>query len=223
MTTPPDPTAQSGNSEMTRSALVRASLKLFGQKGFEGTSTREIAAAARANIGSIAYHFGGKEGLRAACAAYIVQTVQGVASQALAAEAAPVDANAARARLHLAAERLVSFVVARPEAGEIVQFVLREMAHPTDALDTIYDGVFLPVHARLCGLWAMATGQRAEAEHTKIAVFTMIGQAVYFRIGREAVLRRMGWSEIGPDEAAKILAVVHANIDAALSQSGGKP
>ncbi|TIX80566.1 MAG: TetR family transcriptional regulator, partial [Mesorhizobium sp.] len=57
-------------ADMTRAALVRAALKLFGRQGFDGTSTREIAAEAKANIGSIAYHFGGKEGLRAAAADY---------------------------------------------------------------------------------------------------------------------------------------------------------
>src|SRR6476646_4285583 len=69
--------------ELTRAALVQAALKLFGRQGFDGTSTREIAAEAQANIGSIAYHFGGKEGLRAACASFIVETIQKVAAQAL--------------------------------------------------------------------------------------------------------------------------------------------
>ena len=70
-------------ADQTRAALIRAALKLFGRQGFEGTSTREIAALANANIGSIAYHFGGKEGLRAACADYIVETIGGIAGPAL--------------------------------------------------------------------------------------------------------------------------------------------
>ena len=68
------PTILPPSAEQTRQALIRAALKLFGAKGFDGTSTREIAAAARANIGSIAYHFGGKEGLRLACADFIVES-----------------------------------------------------------------------------------------------------------------------------------------------------
>ena len=39
-------------SDQTRLALIRAALKLFGAKGYEGASTREIAAAANANIGA---------------------------------------------------------------------------------------------------------------------------------------------------------------------------
>ena len=71
----------------------------------------------------------------------------------------------------------------------IVQFVLRELSSPSPALDRIYDGVFDPLHRRLCLLWQRATGEPAESDATKLTVFTLIGQVVYFRIGREAVLR----------------------------------
>jgi AcrR family transcriptional regulator len=52
-------------------ALIHAALQLFGSKGFDATSTREIAGMAKANIGSIAYHFAGREGRRLAAAAYM--------------------------------------------------------------------------------------------------------------------------------------------------------
>ena len=214
--------ASSPSAEQTRQALIRAALKLFGTKGFDGTSTREIAAAANANIGSIAYHFGGKEGLRAACANFIVATIQSIAVQALKPEPeAPKSEAAATAQLNAALDRMVTFIVAAPEAGEIVQFVLRELAHPTAALDIIYGGVFEPTHRRLCQLWAEATGEEAESERTKITVFTMIGQVIYFRIGRAAVLKRMGWSDVGPTEAAAILAVARQNLAAMLAVRKG--
>jgi TetR/AcrR family transcriptional regulator, regulator of cefoperazone and chloramphenicol sensitivity len=204
---------------MTRAALVRAALKLFGRQGYDGTSTREIAAEAKANIGSIAYHFGGKEGLRTAAADYIVDTIQTIAAQAVGTAQAtpPTGPEAAQAQLFTALERMVAFIVARPEAGEIVQFVLREMSHPTAALDRIYNGVFEPTHRRLCLIWEQATGEPAESERTKLTVFTLIGQVIYFRIGREAVMRRMGWREIGDVEATKVMAVTSDNLSAILA------
>ena len=105
-------------ADQTRAALVRAALKLFGRQGFEGTSTREIAALAKANIGSIAYHFGGKECLRAACANYIVETIGGVAGAAMAEATGEMhDAETAQARLNAVLEAMVGFIVARPEAA----------------------------------------------------------------------------------------------------------
>ncbi|MGB3386656.1 MAG: CerR family C-terminal domain-containing protein [Pseudaminobacter sp.] len=218
---PPVPSA-----DQTRLALVRAALKLFGSKGFTGTSTREIATLARANIGSIAYHFGGKEGLRLAAADHIVETIQSIAGQALggfdAISEPAATPEAARAQLHAALDRMVLFIVAQPEAGEIVQFLLRELSHPTAALDRIYSGVFEPVHQRLCRVWEVATGEPAESDRTKLTIFTLIGQVVYFRIGREAVKRRMGWEALGPAEAALVTSVAKDNLDAMLAFRKGK-
>lgn len=205
-------------ADQTRAALIRAALKLFGRQGFEGTSTREIAALAKANIGSIAYHFGGKEGLRAACANHIVETIGGIAGAAMAETAGGAQGeDAARARLNTVLEAMVGFIVARPEAGEFVQFVLRELSQPSEALDIIYDGVFEPVHRSLCRIWAEASGEDAESERTRITIFTLIGQVVYFRIAQAAVMRRMDWDKVGPAEATDIIAVVRSNIDAILS------
>lgn len=204
-------------AELTRAALVQAALKLFGTQGFDGTSTRQLAAEAHANIGSIAYHFGGKEGLRAAAADYIVETIQAVAGQALGDAPTSGSPEAAQAQLFAALERMIGFVVVSPQAGEIVQFVLRELTHPTAALDRIYDGVFEPTHRRLCRLWEQATGEPAESEATRLTVFTLIGQVIYFRIGREAVMRRMGWHEIGAVQAAKVLAATSGNLGAILA------
>lgn len=49
--------------ELTRMSLLEAALFFFGERGYEGAGTREIAARAGCNQGLIAFHFGGKEGL----------------------------------------------------------------------------------------------------------------------------------------------------------------
>lgn len=209
------------SAERTREALIHAALRLFGEHGFDATSTRAIAAAAQANIGSIAYHFGSKEGLRTACAQYIADTISQVAGRALGDLTADpsqlkIGPDKAMAKLVEAAEALVGFIVARPEAGEIVQFILRELSHPTEAIDVIYEGVFEPAHKHLSALWEAATGDPAESEYARIAVFTMIGQIIYFRIAREPVKRRMGWKDIGPREASSVVAVASDNLKAVL-------
>lgn len=40
-----------------------AALKLFVEKGYDGTSIRDVADAANVNLAAISYHFGGKAGL----------------------------------------------------------------------------------------------------------------------------------------------------------------
>lgn len=212
-------------AEQTRAALIRAALLLFGRNGFDGTSTREIAATAKANIGSIAYHFGGKEGLRMAVADYIVGTVHAIAGRAReqVPEGAALSGEAAERAMIAMIERMFDFFVVKPEAGDIVPFVLREMAGPSPAFDRIYRGMMEPLHLHCCRLWEAATGEPADSEETRINVFMMIGQILYFRLAREAVRRRMDWPDIGPQQGAKIAGIAVGNVRTLLAaRKGGK-
>lgn len=58
--------ATDGGTGDGRQRLLKAALKLFGDKGFDSVSVREIAAASDVSIGLIKHHFGSKEGLRTA-------------------------------------------------------------------------------------------------------------------------------------------------------------
>jgi len=46
-----------------RARLLEAAAALFAEKGFDAVSVREITRRARANLGAVTYHFGGKEAL----------------------------------------------------------------------------------------------------------------------------------------------------------------
>jgi AcrR family transcriptional regulator len=51
-------------SETTsREKLIRSAERLFGERGFEGVSVRDIANDAKVNSALVGYYFGGKEGL----------------------------------------------------------------------------------------------------------------------------------------------------------------
>jgi AcrR family transcriptional regulator len=47
----------------TREALLAAAASLFAEKGFEKVSLREVTGRAGANVASVKYHFGSREGL----------------------------------------------------------------------------------------------------------------------------------------------------------------
>ena len=67
-TTKPKPPAtaqrnQRSDGAEARTRLLHTALRLFADKGFAKTSTREIAQAAGVNIAAISYYFGDKTGL----------------------------------------------------------------------------------------------------------------------------------------------------------------
>lgn len=51
------------NGQHAREKILLAALGLFAEKGYAGTSVRDVAGAAGVNLAAIAYHFGDKAGL----------------------------------------------------------------------------------------------------------------------------------------------------------------
>ena len=201
----------------TRTAIIEAAMRGFGERGFAATGIREIAALAGTNVASISYHFGGKEGLRAACAEHIVKVMGQVLAAARTAEAPPANPETAERMLAALVHTLVRFLLLDPQARLVAGFLLREMTEPSPALDTIYEGLLEGVHRRVCALWSAATGEPAESEAVRLAVFAAIGQIVYFHVGRPVVQRRMDWPTIGPAEARAIAETVVQNLAARLA------
>ena len=71
----------------TRERILRTAERLFAERGFNGVSVRELAAAAQANIASIGYHFDSKEGLlsevyRRHCEPLIAERLRGLKAAA---------------------------------------------------------------------------------------------------------------------------------------------
>jgi TetR/AcrR family transcriptional regulator, regulator of cefoperazone and chloramphenicol sensitivity len=205
-------------AEVTKRSLILAGLRLFGEKGYDATSTRELAAAANANIGSIAYHFGGKSGLHRACGEEVAAIMQRVAGPALAAAGnlSGLTPHAARSLFPMLLRRVAAFLLTGHQSDLVVPFILREMAHPGEAFEAIYTAMVEPVHTRLCAIWQAATGESAAAEATKLAVFAMMGQLIYFRIGASAVSRRLGRENYSAADVNAIVAVIERNIAARL-------
>jgi TetR/AcrR family transcriptional regulator, regulator of cefoperazone and chloramphenicol sensitivity len=199
----------------TRKAIVEAAMRGFAEKGFAATATREIAAMAGTNVASIAYHFGGKEGLRLACAEEIVELMGAVLEQTRRAEI-PHDPEAARTVLAALVRRVVGFLLLDPQARPLAGFVLREMAAPSPALDLIYGQLFEPVHRRACAIWGIAAGRDAESAAVRLAVFATIGQIVYFNFARPVIERRMDWAGIDAAEAEAVADTIVRNLHARL-------
>ncbi|MHA1597576.1 MAG: CerR family C-terminal domain-containing protein [Alphaproteobacteria bacterium] len=201
----------------TRAALIEASLRLFGDKGYDAASTRDIAAAANANIASIAYHFGGKEGLRLACAEAIVAKFRDIAGSATVDSDPGGDAEKATAMIEAALTAMIRFIVVNPEARPIAAFMMREMGQPSAAIDLIYAEMMYPFHAALCRLWGVATDDDPESPETRLAVFSLLGQVAYFRLAQPIILRRMNWKAVGPSQADQIIATITGNLKAQIS------
>ncbi len=196
--------------EGTALLLIEAATRLFAQKGYSATSTREVAAAAGANLASIAYHFGGKEGLRRACGIEFTRKL----GETLASVEQPdeLTPEIATATLHGIIRAIVPAVVGSEQAQAMVSFILRELFEHGPTADLIYERFIDPAHRRFCDLWAIASHSDPEDPELKLRVFSMIGQVLYFRVASPFVIRRMGWRHLRASEIKAITDLLLANL-----------
>lgn len=118
-----------GGGNATRERLLSVAERLFAEKGVKGTSIRDIAAEAGANLGAINYHFGTKDEL---ARAVIIRRIDPL--------------NAERLRMLDAAE-----AAAAPPAGNGapgLEAVLRAFIDPTIRLCT-ESPAFMKIAGRL--------------------------------------------------------------------------
>ncbi|WP_176085441.1 CerR family C-terminal domain-containing protein [Martelella sp. HB161492] len=199
----------------TRQALISTALKLFGEFGYNAVSTRQIADMANANIGSIAYHFGGKPGLMRACAKYVIAAMeQQFGHSAL--DPIPEDITRAEARKELldSLPILITKISDRQDAEQISSFMMRHISQPGEAYDILYEEFLQPLQTRLSTLIGRATGRDPASEEVRVLTFTMMGQSTYLRQCKHTVKRSLGWEKLGPDEGKLLLKVLETNFNA---------
>ncbi|EPC01997.1 hypothetical protein L861_20305 [Litchfieldella anticariensis FP35 = DSM 16096] len=180
----------------TQEKLIHAGIQLFGELGYKATTTRMIADAAEANIGSIAYYFDNKHGLYLAAARYIAGQLRqrlrlDEAIMANDAGGEP-DRQTAMAALQDMTRHMVKVFTEDDECRQWLLFVMREQVNPTEAFDILHAQAFGTVQAILSTLIAILTGRSRDDRRVIVETHTLVGQIVFFLICREPLLRRLG-------------------------------
>lgn len=138
--TKPHPAALTQN---TREKLIQAAKHLFAVCGYDGTSVKEIAKAARVNISLISYHFQGKEGLYCACLEAFGKAHLARAQRIL---THPASLEEFRIRLHLFVEEIF---VAHLDEPEVARIVMRECELQMPIAKEVFQSTFLKVYETL--------------------------------------------------------------------------
>lgn len=202
-----------------RQKLIDAALLVFGENGFSGASTRAIAAQAGVNIAAIPYYFSGKEGLYLAVADHIADQIASrmgaglVLAERLGDEPSTSDEQRRETMLQLA-DSFVLMMVGSEEAALWARFIVREQFDPTAAFEILYERIMGPSYVAIGKLLGPLLGLPADSEEMKLRVFSLIGQALIFRVARSAVLRRLGWDNYTAGRLDQIRAALRSNIGA---------
>jgi len=179
-----EPRRQRADGAEARQLLLHAALRLFAEKGFAKTSTREIAQAAGANLAAIRYYFGDKAGLYRA--AYTEPLGCRPDGAALAEAPGPAGAG-----LRPALHRLMSGFITPLQQGERMQQCMRlhfrELVEPTGLWSEEINSGLKPAHAALVELLGRHLGIAPDDGLHRLA-FSVTGLAIQLFVTRDVVL-----------------------------------
>jgi AcrR family transcriptional regulator len=192
--------ARSTLDAATRARVLAAATRLFADRGFHGTTVRDIAAAARANVASGHYHFGSKRDL-------YVEVLRAAFAQVRAAlERGGVQATAAalakmpRAKIEQLLETRVEIMLSNllgPPPSDHGTLMMREMLDPSDALPIVVREFVEPMISE-AGALVRRLAPTLDDEAVTWCVASIMGQALFYRLTRPASLRIFGLDEFSP-------------------------
>jgi AcrR family transcriptional regulator len=129
-----------------RARLIDAAMELFAEKGYEGTSVRDLAAAAGVNVAAVSYHFGSKDALYHEClraclapCAQMRERMQFHLKAAQRKKSSKAAEEALRACIHIFLEVLTS------SAAKHSQLVMREQSESKPRFEPVIREFFQPV------------------------------------------------------------------------------
>jgi TetR/AcrR family transcriptional regulator, regulator of cefoperazone and chloramphenicol sensitivity len=200
--------------EETRARIIAAAMTLFGERGFEGASTRDIAASAGVNAPALQYYFDNKEGVYLACAEHIASRVWEYMSEVVARAERVLADDADEAALIEAfcaiQARVAEMMFTSPQTGNSRLFMAREQAGlgPSAGFQIVYERVNKRIYAVTGAIVGRLLGRPANDDETLIRTMALSGQLVFFQAMRRTVLTALNWDAIDADRLALLTRIV---------------
>lgn len=167
---------QKHSEESSRQALIQAGKSLFAQKGFDGTTVREISAQADVNLCLVSYHFQGKEGLYRTCLEQFGQARLASARRLL---KEPTNAKEFRDGLKNFVDEFFQSYLEDPEAARLIH---RELDRHCGLSLDIFRETFLKAYETLVDFFraAQEAGVVAKDCDCRIASSSVYAAVVHF-------------------------------------------
>jgi len=203
--------------EEPRARIVTAALKMFGERGFEAASTRDIATFAGVNAPALQYYFDNKEGLYLACVEHIVKHVWEYLGDSVAAAERAVAENRSDAELIDAyctiQERQAHFMFTSDEAANWRLFMARLQSGegPEAGFKCLTDRVATQMSKVVSAIVGRMLGRPPGDEETLVRTMMLSGQMHIFHFARRTVLAKLNWDTIDANRLALLKRVMREN------------
>jgi TetR/AcrR family transcriptional regulator, regulator of cefoperazone and chloramphenicol sensitivity len=184
-----------------RSRILSTALKLFAEQGFKKTSIRDIAKHAEANIASVSYYFGDKEGLYRAAFTEPLEACgsQGPQHGAMAtamqeiAQRGPKGSAQTNVPLIEVFRIFFTAFLAPLTRGDEMKYVMklhfREMLEPTGLWNEVIEHEIEPDHQVMLKLLLKELGlKKVDIDVQRLAI-TLVGMGVHYFVAQDVVAK----------------------------------
>jgi len=185
------------NDDEARSRLLKAAARLFGERGFNHVSVREICKEAGTNVSSVNYHFRDKLGLYQELIGTVAEGMHQGKIAALEAGAGQPPEDQLRAYIRGFLHQLLD---SDPkEEYWMEKLICREMTEPTPALDLIIEKGIRPAGERLNKLVGEVAGLPAHDGRVVMCAAGIQGLCIFYRSSRTAAERMYPGLRFSPE------------------------
>lgn len=211
------PAAEGGyqRGEETRARIIEAAVVVFGERGYDGASTRDIANAAGVNAPAIQYYFDGKEGVYLECVEHLIKLLwRKMAPTVEAAESALAEDGANDQGLIEASLGILGAVVSTiqdsPQTTAWRAFLDRHQAGlcPESATMAFEERFKVRIANLIRLLIARLAGLAVDDERTVIHSMALFTQGLAFRVQKPKLLSALNWTEVNQKEMELVREVV---------------
>lgn len=177
-----EPRKPRSDGEQSRERLLMAAIRLFAERGFASTSTRDIALAAGTNVAAISYYFGDKAGLYRAT--FAEQQTDPLINIAL--------FDQPHFTLRQSLEGFYAQLLAPMQQGDMAQSCMRlwfrEMLEPTGLWAEEIDLRIKPEHLALAALLRRHLGPAIDEDDLHRLTFAIGALAIQIMLGRDIIV-----------------------------------
>ncbi|MES2868752.1 MAG: CerR family C-terminal domain-containing protein [Pseudomonadota bacterium] len=195
--------------------IIGAALDLFGERGYEGASTRDIAELAGVNASALNYYFKNKEGVYLACTEYMVECILDYLAPTIEAAQAQLgmrpDAEQLINTFCSIQNKIAEFMLVSNRTNSWRKFYAREQAGlgPSAGEDLIDLHIGQRLIGVTSGIVSRLMGPGASDEESILRAISLNAQLLPFHVSRTSSLKALGWDVLTPERYALLMRVVN--------------
>jgi AcrR family transcriptional regulator len=185
----------------TREQLLETAGQVFSEKGYAGSTGKEICERCGANAAAVVYHFGGMENLYRA----VLHEARGRLAPSEALAAAVAKETAPKSKLTVFIGMLASRIAGPASSTWAARLISREMLSPTPIFDEIRNKEMRGRAAVLCGI--VSELMQLPEDHPAVArscINIMAPFGVLLLIGPQRIERAFPVLSIGPESLEEL-------------------